>query len=128
MSDEDWPKINADDPNEQQRYLWALRGRYAAEAAAIDSAELQRLVRCGLDLCNPLDIKEPQQVVRFLALSFLITPEQRASEFISRTYQLVVERTDVPARRRMNFLFMHLVGRPSPSVEPDFGPWLVRTE
>lgn len=125
MSDEDWPDIRADDPQELLRYFWRLRGSFSRDCAAVGDRELNRLVRDGLALCNSMDIKDPQDVLRFLALSFLITPEQRASRFLMKVHQLIIENTDVSARRRLNFLFRHLVGRPAPLSEPDFGQWSI---
>ena len=61
----------------------------------------------------------------FLALSFLITPEQRATTLLNGVYRVAIENTDVSASRRVRFVFKHLVGRKPPSPEPDFRNWFV---
>lgn len=122
---EDWPDANPDDPNEQQRYFWRLRSDYPAQTRSIDDEELRRMVREGLALCPALEIKEPTELVRFLALAFLITGEQRTSPLLRDAYRVVIDNTDFSARRRLNFIYRHLVNRPVPSPEPDFGPWFV---
>lgn len=123
MSEEDWPDINADDPQERLRYFWRLRASFGRECATIDDDQLNRLIQVKVPLSNLLDIKEPNEVVRFLALFFMITEEQRASNFLMQVYRQVITNTDVSARRRLNFVFRHLVGRPPPLHEPDFGGW-----
>ena len=89
---------------------------------------LKSVVREGLKLCAPLTIRNPQDVLRFLALSIFITPEQKMSPLIERVIRLVLGNTDFSARRRLNFLYKHVVGRSPPNPEPDFGPWFVEIQ
>ena len=123
--DDELADVNPDDPREQLRYFRRLRSAYKKHAALIEDQELKRLVREGLGLCNSLEIKSPQEVVRFIALRFLVTQEQRNSPLLDHVIRLVIENTDYSARRRLNFLYKHVLGRPVPNPEPNFGPWFV---
>ena len=117
--------VDPDDENVRQKYFWRLRGDYPEHTASVADEELFRVVREGLALCGPLSIDEPNEIVLFLALAFLITPEQRKSPLLRSVYQQVIGNTDFSARRRLAFVVRHLVGRAVPSLEPDFGPWFV---
>ena len=126
--DDEFPNVNPDNLDEQLLYYWRLKGLYSRETAALGEERLKTLVREGLKLCVPLEIRDPQDVLRFLALNFLITPEQKKSQFLERVTRLFLENTDFSARRRLNMVYDHVVGRPAPNPEPDFGPWFVEIQ
>ena len=123
IDDDEWPELKPDAKEEQLRYYWRLRTSFPDQTVSINEADLFRLVIDGLVQCNLLGILEPQQVVRFLALGFLITKEQRQSILMSRVTRRVLENTDYSARRRLNFVYKNVVGRSAPQHEPNFGPW-----
>lgn len=127
MSDEDtFPPVRPDDPDEQLLYFRRLKWRYPRETAPIGEDRLQGVVRDGLVLCPALGIDNPKDVVRFLALAFLITQQQRKSAFIETVIKRVMVASDSwSATKRLNFIHKHVVGRPPPDPEPDFGWWFI---
>jgi hypothetical protein len=127
MSDEQtFLPLRPEDPDEQLLYLRRLQWRYPKETALVDEAHLRGIVREALKLCPVLRIEDPKDVVRFLALSFLITPEQRKSALLETVIKRVMVATDSwSATKRLNFIYKHVVGRPPPNPEPDFGPWFI---
>ena len=125
-ADEDFPDVLPDDPEVQMVYLRRLRGRYPQETAALDPDRLRAVVVEDLQRCPPLRIRAPRDVLRFLALRVLITPEQRSSRLLDTVIRRVLEAVDDwSATKRLDFIYKHVVGRPPPNPEPDFGPWFV---
>lgn len=121
--DEGIPEVCPDDPEEQLLYLKRLRGLYQKETAALDPNELMERVNHTLHLCPELRIRDPRDVLRFLALVIIILPAQ-GSHFLETVLQSVLDATDDwSATKRLDFIFKHLVGRRPPASEPDFGPW-----
>jgi hypothetical protein len=119
------PDVRPDDPEEQSLYLRRLRHRYRKESAVLDQAQLREMVLDRLKLCPRLRIRDPRDVLRFLALSVLITPIQRQSPFIDNVMRRILEAVnDWSATKRLDFIYKHVVGRPVPVPEPDFGPWV----
>jgi hypothetical protein len=128
MSDDEdiLPPLLPDDPHEQMQYLRRVQWRHPDEAAAVDEACLLDMVRAGLRLCAPLQIQDPVQVVRFLALGLLLTPEQKRSSLHATVVRRIL--LAVPgwkATKRLNFLYKYVVGRPAPEIEPDLGVWFI---
>jgi hypothetical protein len=116
--------VRPDDPEEQEAYLRRLRGRYPNETAGMSSSHLMETVREALGRCPPLLIRKPRDVLRFLALVVIIAPKQNESKFlraVNRRVLYAVE--DWTATKRLDFIYKHVVGRPAPDPEPDFGPW-----
>ena len=121
--DEHCPEVCPDDPEEQLLYLQRFRGRYPSETAELDPDELMEQVRTTLQRCPELRIRDPRDVLRFLALSIILRPGQD-SPFLETVLGVVLQATDDwSATKRLDFIFKHLVGRTSPASEPDFGPW-----
>lgn len=126
--EDDTPDIRPDNPEEQMLYVRRVRARYPKETAGVDPDRLQELVREGLRSCPPLCIRRPIDVLRFLALSFFITPEQKKSKLLDAAIRRVLGAVeDWSAGKRLDFIYKHVVGRPPPHPEPDFGPWFVET-
>lgn len=120
------PDVRPDDPEEQESYFRRLRGRYPKETAGMAPDQLRVIVREALIQCPPLRIREPRDVLRFLALIVLITPEQRQSKLLETVIRRVLTAVDDwSATKRLDFIYKHVVGRPPPNPEPDFGPWFV---
>jgi hypothetical protein len=119
------PDVRPDDEEEQRLYLRRLRARHPAETAGAVDARLLDAVRDGLRLCLAYQIRIPRDVVRLLALNILLTPVQRRSRFLTAVTRCVLADTEKPSRARLDFVYKHVVGRPPPDPEPDFGPWFV---
>jgi hypothetical protein len=124
--EEKFPPVQADDPPMQQQYLQELRWRFPNETGAIDGSALEAAVQEGLKLCPPLRISDPKEVRRFLALTVVLTPEQKQSDFLKTVvYRVLMAFHFWGARKRMNFIYTFVVGRAPPEVEPDFGVWFI---
>lgn len=124
--DEEFPDVHPEDPEVQMVYLRRFRGRYPRETAAIDLDILKAVVVEDLKRCPPLRIRAPRDVLRFLALRVLITPEQKSSKLLDTVIRRVLEAVDDwTATKRLDFIYKHVVGRSPPNPEPDFGPWFV---
>jgi hypothetical protein len=83
------------------------------------------LVRAYLPLREALSIEEDKDVMRFLGLGLLITPEQRRSPLIEGVVRRILAAPDWEADKKLDFLYEHVVGRPVSPNEPDFGPGFV---
>ena len=126
--DDDTPDVRPDDAEEQRRYILRLRARYAKELTGVNADRLDEIVRVGLAQCPSYRIRRPIDVLRFLALAFLITPEQKRSKLLLDVMQRVLGAVDDwTASKRLDFIYRHVVGRPAPDPEPDFGPWNLQT-
>ena len=132
MRDVDFPPdadhldLRPDDPEEQTLYGKKFFGRYAKELAGFDRGQVMDSVKEALKLCPPLRIKAPHDVLRFLELKILIAPATRQSPFLETVTRRVLEAVeDWSATKRLDFIFKHVVGRPPPASEPDFGPWFI---
>lgn len=127
MSEHDtFEPVHPDDAQEQLRYLRRLQWRYPEETQAIDESRLHDIVRDALKLCPALRIDDPKEVLRFLALSLLITTEQRQSALLQTVIQRVMLASGTwSATKRLNFIYQHVVSRPVPQPEPDYGPWFI---
>lgn len=120
--DQGFPDVHPEDPEEQMLYLRRFRGRYP-QTAGLDEDLLLEMIRENLALCPPLLIRHPNDVLRFLKLRILIAPKQQ-SQFLQTVTRWILEAVDSwSATKRLDFIFKHVVGRPPPAEEPDFGPW-----
>jgi hypothetical protein len=126
--EDDTPDVRPDDPEELRRYALRLRARYAKELSGVNADRLDEIVRLGLAQCPSLRIRRSIDVLRFLALTFLLTAEQQRSKYLLAVMQRVLEAVDdwTPGKR-LDFIYRHVVGRPAPDPEPDFGPWNLPT-
>ncbi|MEY4508565.1 MAG: hypothetical protein RLZZ450_687 [Pseudomonadota bacterium] len=108
--------------------LWVLRlkGRFPDQTRELTTQELQRRVKVLLSLCEPLQIEDEHDVLRFIALLVVqLTPEQRNSKLIEGVVRRVLAAEDWDAEKRLDFLYEHVVGRPVSEDEPDLGPTFV---
>jgi hypothetical protein len=120
------PDVHPDDPEEQESYFRRLRGRYPNETAGIDPDRLMGMVREALGRCPPLLIRKPRDVLRFLALIVIFAPKLNESKFLETVIRRVLGAVDDwTATKRLDFIYKHVVGRPPPHPEPNFGPWFV---
>jgi hypothetical protein len=127
MSDgETFPPLNPEDPGQQALYLTRLRWRYPKETGTVTEARLLEVVREGLKLCVPLHINDPKEILRFLALSLLLTPAQKRSALLRAVlYRVVKAYSNWGAKKRLDFIYKYVVGRAPPDPEPDFGVWVM---
>ena len=124
--DEKFAPVQPDDPQEQQQYLRELQWRFPKETGAVDGSALEKAVQEGLKLCPALRISDPKEVRRFLALTVLLTPAQKQSEFLRTVvYRVLMAMGFWGARKRLNFIYTLVVGRAPPESEPDFGVWFI---
>lgn len=120
------PDVRPDDLEGQESYFRRLRGLYREETAGMAPDQLMGIVREALTQCKILRIRKPRDVLRFLALSILITPEQKKSKLLGTVTRRVLEAVDEwSATKRLDFIYKHVVGRPPPNPELDFGPWFL---
>lgn len=124
--DEPFEPVHADDPAQQMHYLRQVQWRYPRETGAVQAAALEDAVKEGLRLCPPLRINDPKEILRFLALTVLLTPAQKQSTLLTNVVYRVLLATDGwGARKRLNFIYKFVVGRAPPDPEPDFGVWFI---
>lgn len=122
--DEDFSDISPEDPEEQMHYLWRFRGRYAEEIATLDPTELECSILSALHRCPSLKIRDPRDVLRFLRIEILVLPGLIGSPFLTTVTNKILNAVgDWSATKRLDFIDKHIIGRPVPTQEPDFGPW-----
>lgn len=111
-------------PSEEEELRWVkrLQGRYPEHTRGIDPEELRQRVREAFALNPTLEITEEKDAFRLIALSVLLTPEQKRSTLAQGVMQRVLAHLDWDATQRLDFLYKHLIGRPVSSKEMDFGP------
>lgn len=107
---------------QELRWVKRLQGRYLEQTRDLDPVELLRRVRESLMLCPTLQITEEKDIFRFLALSVLLTPDQKKSKLVEGVTRRILSNLDWDGTRRLDFLYKHLVGRPVSQDEMDFGP------
>jgi hypothetical protein len=121
-----FPLLRPDDPQQQQLYLSQLRWRHPDECNAVDPSALERAVHAALEVCVPLRINDPKEILRFVALTVLLTPPQKRSMLLTNVmYRVLLSSRSWGARKRLDFIYKLVVGRPPPDPEPDFGVWCV---
>ena len=123
--DEGVPDVRPGDPEELSLYVRRFRARFRKETAGLDQARLEEIVGARLRVCPRLRIRDPHDVLRFIALSVLLTAEQMESRFLDAVCRRVLGAVDEwSATKRLDFVYKHVVGRPPPVPEPEFGDWL----
>jgi hypothetical protein len=99
-----------------------LQWRHPREARAWREPELLETIRTALATCPELEIVEEADVLRYLALRVLLTPEQRRSPLLQGVLVRILGNLDWDAEKRLDFVYKHVVGRPVSPEEPDLGP------
>jgi len=114
--------VDLTDAERELRWYRCLQARHPAEAGLFGEAELRRLIRESFVLCPRLQIDEERDILRFLALALLLTPEQRRSRLVEGVVRRILGNLEWESGKRLDFLYHHLVGRSVSPEEPDFGP------
>ena len=110
---------------EEQLWVRRVEAQYPKEAQAAGPDRVAQLVKAYLRLREPMAIEEDKEMLRFLGLGLLITPEQRRSKLIEGVVRRILAAPDWDASKKLDFLYKHVVGRPVSPNEPDFGPGFV---
>lgn len=105
--------------------LKRLQGRYLEQTQNVPETELLRRVRESLAVVPALEITDERDIFRFVALSVLLAPEQKASKLVEGVMHRILSNLDWDSGKRLDFLYKHLVGRPVSPNEMDFGPAFV---
>ena len=115
------------DKTTQEELLWVKRLRwcYPKQTREIEDSKLLELVQTALPFCEPLQITDENDILRFLALSFLITPEQKQSHLIEGTVRRTLSNLDWDSKKRLNFIYKHVIGRPVSPNEMNWGEFFV---
>jgi hypothetical protein len=122
MSDDELSKTEEPLADEEKLWVRRVEAQFPEQARQSDPARLTRLVRTYLRLREPLDIEQDKDLLRFLGLALLITPEQRRSPLFQGVTRRILAAPDWDATKKLDFLFKHVVGRRVSPEEPDFGP------
>lgn len=109
-------------PHDDMLLVKRLQGRYPEQTHGLTEKELLRRVREALAAAPALEITEEKDVFRFVALSVLLTPEQKASKLVEGVLRRILANVDWEGEKRLDFLYKHLVGRGVSPNEMDFGP------
>jgi hypothetical protein len=112
-------------PAEPIAWLKKLKDRYPHESAKVEEPLLLEMVRESLGTCAVLQISDPDDMLRYIALRVLLTPEQRQSRLIRGVLIRTLTYLDWDARKRLDFIYKHIIGRPVSKDEIDFGPLFV---
>ena len=107
---------------EELRWVKRLQGRYPEQTRGVDPAELRQRIREALAVCPALELTEEKDLFRFIALSVLLSPEQKKSRLVEGVMRRILANLDWDGAKRLDFLYKHLVGRPVSPDELDFGP------
>lgn len=102
-----------------------LRARYPGQTQGLDDARLEAVVREALTACIMLEIIEERDIFRAIALRVLLTPEQRQSKLIKGALLRIMCNLEWDAKKRLDFVYRHIVGRSASPDEPDIGPSFV---
>jgi hypothetical protein len=107
----------------EQILLWVrrLQWRYPTQTKMIVEAKLAAMVQEALSSCKALEIADEKEVFRFVALRVLLTQEQRQSPLIQGVLVRILSNLDWDSKKRLDFIYKHVVGRPVSSDEIDFG-------
>lgn len=101
----------------------AVRQRHPDGTASVGDDALERFVREGIDAAAMLGLTDDGQVLRFVCLPLALSPAQRTSPLIQALTTRVLGRTEWDGRKRLDFIYRHVVPRkPSPASESYLQP------
>ena len=113
--------IDPEDDDMQRVLVKRLKSRYSDETADFSDEELLSIVKKCLNKCASLEIFSEKDIFRFIALSVLITTEQMKSRLIEGVFKRILANLDWSSKKRLDFLYKHVVGRFVSQNEIDFG-------
>jgi hypothetical protein len=96
----------------------AVRRSDPDRANQVSDDALEAFVREGIGAAATLGITDDGDVLRFMCLPLVLSPAQRSSLMIQTLATKVLDRTEWVGRKRLDFIYRHLVPR-TPSLESD---------
>jgi hypothetical protein len=111
----------SDDPTKALVWTKKLQERYPEESAKISEFRLLEMVRESRGTCEGLQINNENDVLRYIALRVLVTPQQRESRLIQGVLIRTLSYLDWSSEQRLDFIYKHIVGRQVAQDEMDFG-------
>ena len=119
------PEIDLTDSEIQQQFVNRLCSRYRFETANHSGQHILSIVQKAFAGCVALEIYGKKEIYRFLALSILLTSDQLSSPLIEGVLKRIIGNTDWSDKKRLDFLYTHLIGRSDRSDDTDFGDGFV---
>lgn len=102
----------------------AIRRSHPDRTSNVSDDALERFVREGIQAAATLGLADDGLVLRFMCLPLVLSPEQRTSPMIHALATRVLDRTEWEGRKRLDFIYRHLVPRtPSPESESYLRPF-----
>jgi len=98
-----------------------LQWRYPQQTSTVNEAQLVEMVRAALSTCPTLLIVDDRDIFRYLALSVLLTSTQKQSPLIQGVLVRILSKLDWDGKKRLDFVYRHVVGRPVSPQEAEFG-------
>lgn len=101
----------------------AVRRSHPDRTNHVSDTALEGFVREGIEAAATLGITDDDDVLKFMCLPLALSPEQKASAMIQALAARVLDRTEWDGRKRLDFIYRHLVIRtPSPESESYLQP------
>ena len=101
-----------------------LKQRYGQRLERQDDDRLARYIDDCRAAAAAAGIEDPNDVLRFIALRFELSPQQQASPLISAAAVRVLGIHQWSSRKRLDFIYKHLINRPPPKDERAFATLL----
>lgn len=89
--------------------------------------KLLEMVQATLSTCPTLEIVDDEDIFRYAALRVLLTPEQKQSPLIQGVLVRILSNLDWDSKKRLDFVYKHVVGRPVSPQETNFGKYFPPT-
>lgn len=108
-----------------EKWSRRIRSRYPKESDRLTIQEMEESMAGWVSLLGPLELNEHEDQVRFLALCVLLDRQHQQSKLIQGVLKRVMSNFEWSPKRRLDFVYKHLVGRAVSASEEDFGPKFV---
>jgi hypothetical protein len=96
----------------------AVRQRHPDGTSHLSDDALGVFVREGIAAAATLGLTDEAEALRFMCLPLVLSPPQRRSLMIQSLATRVLDRTEWDGRKRLDFIYRHLVPR-TPSLESE---------
>ena len=114
------PSDTVNDTSSSLLWLRRVQWRYPKETRAMDEAQILEMIKEALSTCLRLEIIDEKDILRYVALRVLLTPEQKQSSLIAGVLLRILSNLDWDSKKRLDFVYKHVVGRPVSKKETDF--------